>query len=328
MAKFSVIIPVYNAEEFLLKATDSILKQSYRDLELVLVDDGSRDGSPALCDSIAEKDSRVVVLHKPNGGAASARNEGIRLAKGDYVSFLDSDDYWDDLEILQKVADKLLKTDADLVEGRLKEFDYSSGAIRMHAPFPDTLQHDLPLEEALRILVSSSAFKVHAGLKFIRRQFILEHDLFFPVGVTCEDILWAIRIIAASPKYACLNAFYYCYRSGRPGSVTSNIREKNIEDYLYVLNASYKAVSNAPEELKESLYGYLLYQCIVALALVANLSTSKPKKADYRRQLRNLCLEDLKKKALNPKARKAQLVYKLFGFRIMVFVLGRYLKVR
>lgn len=327
MPFFSVIIPVYNVEAYLQQAVESILQQSFRDIELILVDDGSTDGSAALCDAIAAKDSRVIVYHKANGGAAAARNDGIRFAKGEFVAFLDSDDYWEDLQILQKAADKISKTGADVVEGRLKEFDNTTGAIRMHIPFPDELQQELPLEEVLRLLVSSAAFKVSAGLKIIRRQFLLEHELFFPEGVTCEDILWAIRLAAAAPKYAFLNIFYYCCRSGRPGSVTSSIREKNIEDYLYILNKSYEALDSASAEVREILRGYLLYQCVIALALVENLSTSKDRKADYFRRLRTLCEADLKKKALNPKARKAQLVYKFLGFRMMVFVLGRYLKV-
>lgn len=93
MVKVSIVIPVYNVESYLRQCIDSVLNQSYQNLELVLVDDGSKDSSPAICDEYAAKDSRVVVVHKANGGAAAARNDGIRKATGDYVTFLDSDDY-------------------------------------------------------------------------------------------------------------------------------------------------------------------------------------------------------------------------------------------
>lgn len=92
-AKVSIIVPVYKAEEYIEKCVDSIIEQTYTDWELILVDDGSPDRSGVLCDAIAKKDSRITVIHKTNGGAASARNQGLDKATGDYVCFIDSDDY-------------------------------------------------------------------------------------------------------------------------------------------------------------------------------------------------------------------------------------------
>ena len=93
MPKVSVIVPVYNAENYLNQCVDSILGQTYQKLEVILVDDGSPDNCPAMCDAYAEKDSRVRVIHKKNGGVSSARNAGIRAATGEYISFIDSDDW-------------------------------------------------------------------------------------------------------------------------------------------------------------------------------------------------------------------------------------------
>lgn len=104
MPKVSVIVPIYNAEKYLLECVDSILRQTLADLELILVDDGSTDTSPALCDRYAEQDARVKVIHKPNGRAASARNAGLRAASGDYVAFVDSDD-WVSPEMYEKMLD-------------------------------------------------------------------------------------------------------------------------------------------------------------------------------------------------------------------------------
>lgn len=91
--KVSIIIPVYNAENYLERAVSSVLKQTYKNIELILVDDGSKDNSPALCDILAKKDDRIIVVHKENGGPSSARNKGIEVATGDYVEFVDADDY-------------------------------------------------------------------------------------------------------------------------------------------------------------------------------------------------------------------------------------------
>lgn len=109
MPKVSVIVPVYNAEKYLRECVDSILGQTLADLELILVDDGSTDSSPAICDRYAEQDARVQVIHKPNGRAASARNAGLRAASGEYVAFVDSDDW-----ISPEMYKKMLETGADV----------------------------------------------------------------------------------------------------------------------------------------------------------------------------------------------------------------------
>lgn len=90
----SIIVPVYNAEKYLSRCVDSILSQTMKDFELLLIDDGSQDESGRICDEYSEKDARVRVFHKPNGGVSSARNLGIDHAKGKYIIFIDSDDYW------------------------------------------------------------------------------------------------------------------------------------------------------------------------------------------------------------------------------------------
>ena len=93
MPLFSIIVPVYKTEEYLQKCVSSILEQSFGDFELILVDDGSPDGCPALCDDLAQQDDRIKVIHKENGGVSSARNSGIVAATGEYIWFVDSDDY-------------------------------------------------------------------------------------------------------------------------------------------------------------------------------------------------------------------------------------------
>ena len=89
----TVIVPVYNVEKYLTRCVDSIINQTYKNLEIILVDDGSTDSSPAICDNYAKKDSRINVIHKQNNGASSARNAALDIASGDYIGFVDSDDY-------------------------------------------------------------------------------------------------------------------------------------------------------------------------------------------------------------------------------------------
>ena len=108
---FSVIVPIYKIEKYLSRCIDSVLAQTFGDYELILVDDGSPDNSPKLCDKWAEKDKRVKVIHKPNGGVSSARNEGLKVAKGEYICFCDSDD-----EVLPNYCEDLLKALKENVE--------------------------------------------------------------------------------------------------------------------------------------------------------------------------------------------------------------------
>ena len=92
-ALISIIVPVYNVDKYLSKCIDSIISQTYNDIELILVDDGSPDNSPKICDEYARKDNRIIVIHKENGGVSSARNAGLDIAKGKYIGFVDPDDY-------------------------------------------------------------------------------------------------------------------------------------------------------------------------------------------------------------------------------------------
>lgn len=114
--KFSVIVPVYNVQAYLSQYVENILEQDYENFELILIDDGSPDNCPTLCDDYAEKDCRVSVIHKENGGLSDARNAGILAADGDYLCFVDSDDFLCDCSMLSKLAEIVRETKADAVQ--------------------------------------------------------------------------------------------------------------------------------------------------------------------------------------------------------------------
>ena len=121
--KISVIVPVYNVEKYLAECVDSVLAQTFSDFELLLIDDGSKDGSGAICDEYAAKDNRVRVFHKENGGQPSALNYGLDVAKGEFVMFLDSDDFWCDYQILEKLIQKIEQNNLDIIRAECQEVD-------------------------------------------------------------------------------------------------------------------------------------------------------------------------------------------------------------
>ena len=114
----SVIIPVYNVEKYLPECIESVLKQTHTNLEIILVDDGSPDNSPQICDEYAQKDSRIKVIHKENGGVSSARNEGLKIAKGEWISFIDADD-WVEKNFCEILLNKAVKTQSDIALCRI-----------------------------------------------------------------------------------------------------------------------------------------------------------------------------------------------------------------
>lgn len=122
MSKVSVVVPIYNVEQYLEKCIESIVNQTYGDLEIILVDDGSTDSSPSICDKWKELDHRVIVIHKENGGLSSARNAGLKVASGQFIMFEDSDD-WLDLDIIKKCVKRIENDNSDLVIFGYKKID-------------------------------------------------------------------------------------------------------------------------------------------------------------------------------------------------------------
>ena len=145
--KISIIVPVYNSEKYLCGCIDSILSQSFRDFELILVDDGSRDSSQRICDDYAQKDSRVKVIHKENGGVSSARNAGLSAVRGGYLCFLDSDDTLEP-DALQLMYQSISNENVDLVIAGYNRYDEDGTKIfGMSNSAVELISHEAALEE-------------------------------------------------------------------------------------------------------------------------------------------------------------------------------------
>ena len=195
--KISVIVPVYNVEKYLHKCVDSILKQTLSDIELILVDDGSPDGSGAICDEYAQKDSRVKVIHKPNGGVSSARNAGIKVAKGEWLCFVDSDDWIDETYLEDFGVDK---GDADMyMQGYKRLYNGQVVATTGFDGFNSDKFDDVLAYSETNHIINSPCFKLY------KNELVASNKLRFDTNTSYgEDHLFSLSyvIYAKSINYS------------------------------------------------------------------------------------------------------------------------------
>lgn len=229
----SIIIPVYNAQKHLRDCLFSVLKQTYSKLELIIVNDGSTDDSGEICEEFAEKDSRIKVIHKENGGSSSARNEGLVHAKGDYVYFVDSDDL-----VLESAVEKLLikakQADADVVI-------YSAYAFRNSPAERDTRfysyknnNHSGKGLDVLTQLLEQGDFHVPPWIFLVRRQYLLNLDLTFVEGIIYEDMIFTFVLFANARKIAQVDEYLYCRRQHQNSVTTATYKLLNFLSALKV----------------------------------------------------------------------------------------------
>lgn len=233
--KFSIIIPCYKVEQYLHQCVDSVLVQTFEDYEVILVDDGSPDGCPAICDEYAIKDNRVKVIHKENGGLSDARNAGLDVAKGEYVMFLDSDDWWDDKNALRKLANCFEKTDADIcIIGMKKYFQKQDIFGDERTPACDEASA-LSQAQAINKYMKNNIFVACACDKAVRKSFIETDKQRFVIGQYSEDIEWCCKLLLKNPMITTLTESFYVYRQQVSTSITANVGIKNIYSILDVI---------------------------------------------------------------------------------------------
>ena len=259
--KISVVVPVYNVEKYLNQCVDSVLAQTYKNIEVILVDDGATDSSPAICDEYAEKDSRVKVVHKKNGGLSSARNSGIKVATGDYLMFIDSDDYWNADFVLRELIDKTLASDADITcFGYREYFDgentYGKGIDNIALAQCSGEGFDL-----LEKMFSKGVFISSACTKIVKSN-LIQPDTLFVEGITSEDIDWTARLLIKARSFSVYPNSFYVYRQ-RNNSIVHSIKYENLkmlaDNIIRCLDYS-KDIKDA--KLLKLYYNYVSYQYI------------------------------------------------------------------
>ena len=212
LPKLSVVVPVYKVEAYLEKCVSSLLNQVFHDFEVILVDDGSPDNCGAICDELAKNDYRIRVIHKNNGGLSDARNVGIEAAKGDYIGFVDSDD-WIAPEMYEKLLQVAGESKADIAVCGVYRVKDGKTSVLHSFEKGYIFEHD----EAMRRILSNQ-IKSYACNKIYRRH--LFNDLCYPVGRAYEDLATTYLLFAKAKRVACINyiGYYYLYR---PASITT-----------------------------------------------------------------------------------------------------------
>lgn len=284
---FSIVVPVYKVEQYLKNCVDSILKQDYDNFEMILVDDGSPDKCPEICDCYAKDDLRVTVIHKPNGGSSSARNAGIKAARGKYIIFVDSDDYWNSDKALSILYDKLNR-EKQIDVLLYNSIDYSSvtgRSVVCNRYYDIDFVENSDKADVLKYLFNNELLPGAAWATVTRRELLIENDLYFIEGIKAEDIDWLLKVFLQANTYSALNEAFYVYLKYRNDSITGTADAKSIDDLLYQIELwhnkietqEYRYIANEVKSLLSRHY-------ISALLIFEHIE--KDKKAEYRRRLK------------------------------------------
>lgn len=288
----SVIVPVYNVEKYLARCVDSIVNQTYKNLEIIFVDDGSTDLCPQMCDDYAEKDNRIKVVHKKNGGLSDARNAGMAVATGEYISFIDSDDYVSD-DFFECLLDVMNKENSDIAECSVVKL-YEDNRF-------DEFSDDLSVKtydthDAMSALIAENPFYQHVWNKLYKTELV--KDIPYAVGKLNEDEFWTYQVFGRANKVARLNKtmYYYFQRSSSIMGVGYNIRR--LDALEGKANRQKYIENNFPElstQAKIDLYG----SCMFAYQSVLKFMSGADKKKALElirkyRKMYNLSFDEIK----------------------------------
>jgi len=312
-------------ENFLKQCVDSIIRQDYKDYEIILVDDGSTDGSGRICDEYSEKYKFVFTIHQENGGSADARNTGMKIAEGQYMLFVDSDDYIGESALTAIGVAIQENPDADVIFLEAVKFHENGRMIPMGNGYAKGMIKGKSHGEVLAHIASLPKFPGSACEKLVKRELILKHELFFHKELVTEDIEWVLGLLIAAGKYDYCDANYYYYRQDRKGSKTSDIGVKNVDSLIFIIKKwTQKDISPQAEQYRKYVYSFLAYEYMIAVMWYAGLSL-KEKSA-----VKNALKEYSWLLSFN-NTRKVRLVrnaYKLMGLNLTSKALRSFLKLR
>lgn len=318
----SIIIPVYNCEDCIDICINSILQQSYDEFEIVLIDDGSSDKCGLICDKYAESDSRIKVLHQTNQGASVARNRGINISNGEYITFLDCDDYWLENTVLEKIAHRLKETNADVLSFnfcKVREHELGMSYFSIKKSMPITYNEN----QSIEFIKENDLWIACAWNKVIRRDLFSNGQLRFIEGVTAEDIAWCAKLALIADRFDYLNIVAVGYVQ-RSDSVSGALNIKKIQCLKDNIDDVIRCTDVAVGTKRSLLYSYLSYQIGTYLFDIASITDAEKKVAlikESKQYMRYL------KYSKSKKIKCISFVNKLIGYKGLFILLNLYHKV-
>lgn len=252
----SVIVTAYNIEKYLSRCMDSLLAQTYRNLEIILVDDGSTDGTPEICEEYVRKSNKVTVIHKENGGPSAARNAGLAIANGEFIGYVDGDDFIEP-DMYQDMLSACLKTGAQIAICSYREVGEGS---RKNTPTGDVIE--LSRQEALEWYISGhEQYHIYHSVwsKLFERSLLKE--IYFEEGRKSEDIMYTTKALVKAEKCVFLDTNYYNYVLDRQGSImNSKVQERRFADEIPFWKEQIAYLESAGMQLLSRKASYRFYR--------------------------------------------------------------------
>lgn len=264
----SIVVPIYNVEPYLPRCVDSLLGQTYTNLEIILVDDGSPDNCPKICDEYVKKDNRIKVIHKKNGGLSDARNAGMQVATGEYISFIDSDD-WIRPEMIEDMYNRMIEDNSDLVSSGVIWVDENGAEIRTATVSKNCV---LNTEQAMSELINDGKIKQYVWNKLYKTDLI--KDIQFDKGKYHEDVFWSYKVIGGAERVSIDKNSYYFYVQ-RSGSIMGEKYSAKRLDALDAMKLRCEYMKEKFPKLYNNALNVYIGSCMYHLQLALSTGTDK-----------------------------------------------------
>lgn len=269
MPLFSIVIPVYNVEKYLDECLKSVINQTFEDYEIIIINDGSTDNSLNICNRYAENNKKIRIFNQKNQGLAAARNNGVEKTNGEFIVFLDSDDYLANNLCLKKMAESIKNDTELLIYGFKKNTGLDPLLKKQMEVFFDLSDDTYTGEEYLKKMTRTTPYYSSVAWRMAyNKKYWIENKFGFPVGRAYEDLALTWKVICRAKNIAVLREFIYVYRVDRPNSITKVFSEKQVIDHLEILKnnvvmlqdekASYNLKSEIMKIFATEYFNYLL----------------------------------------------------------------------
>ena len=312
----SIIVPIYNVGKYLPKCIESILNQTFKNFELILVNDGSTDNSGVVCDDYAKKDTRIKIIHKSNGGVSSARNAGLYVAKGEYIGFVDPDDYIDK-NMYEKLYRLCIDNNSDIAICRFNR--EINGKIQNKESTEEIIE--LNNMEAMNELFKGNLYRFSLCNKLFSKKCF--NDVLFPEGRMHEDLSTTYKLFANSKKAVYIDYYGYIYVKRENSILTSTYNEKRLQAFI-AWDEIIEFIDKNYYEIIEQVIATFTYWCVDNILYILNQVNNSKKKNNYLNIIQKYTTKYyIYIKRNNILSRSYKLRIRIFNINYKLFILGR-----